>query len=252
MTSFEKYAEYYDLLYSDKDYEGECDYLESIFKKYSKKPVKTLCDAGCGSGRYAIPLAKRGYQVTGVDLSADMIKSANKTRKGNNPEYLVSDIRKLKLNKKFDAVISMFAVIGYITDNKDLKKTLQNIGEHLETGGLFVFDVWNGLAVIRHLPEQRIKEAENDKLKNIRFASPQLRASDHGCEVNYKVLITDKKSKTLDEINEKHIMRFYFPQELRYYLEEAGFDVLKVCPFKDLNGEINENTWNMSIIAQKK
>ncbi len=54
-----------------------------------------------------------------------------------------------------------------------------------------------------------------------------------------------------DEINEKHIVRFYFPQEIKYYLEAAGFEVLKICPFMDFDGgRVNENVWNITVIAR--
>ncbi|RCV66085.1 hypothetical protein C5S53_00590 [Methanophagales archaeon] len=51
-------------------------------------------------------------------------------------------------------------------------------------------------------------------------------------------------------INEKHVMRFYFSQELKYYLENAGFEVLKICPFLDLNGRVDEHVWNIAVIAR--
>jgi len=54
----------------------------------------------------------------------------------------------------------------------------------------------------------------------------------------------------LKEINEKHVMRFYFQQELKYYLENAGFEVLKICPFLDLNGRVDEHVWNIAVIAK--
>jgi len=63
VKSFERYAEYYDLIYQDKDYEKEYDFIEEIFQNFSSNPVKTIFDGGCGTGGHAIPLAKRGYQI---------------------------------------------------------------------------------------------------------------------------------------------------------------------------------------------
>ena len=100
------------------------------------------------------------------------------------------------------------------------------------------------------LPEQRMKEIENDKIKIVRVAVPNLRSFEHICEVNYKLLILNKENNTCNEINEKHIVRFYFPQEIKYYLEAAGFEVLKICPFMDLNGGVDENVWNITVIAK--
>ena len=96
----------------------------------------------------------------------------------------------------------------------------------------------------------RIKTVENDELKVIRIADPNLRSFDHICEVNYRLLIINKMNDTFHEIFEKHSVRFYFPQEIKYFLETAGFEVLKTCPFLDLNGKVDETIWNMAVIAK--
>jgi len=242
--SFKDYAKYYDLIYKDKDYEKEVDFIENIFGK--NKPKKIL-EVGCGTGNYTKILLKRGYEVTAIDISEDMLKIA---RGKCACKFIEGDIRSVSINDKFDACIAMFAVMGYITENSDIIRALNNIRRHLKPNGIFIFDVWNGLAVMRLLPEQRIKEVENNEIKIIRFASPNLRSFDHICEVDYKVLILNKADNTYEEINEKHIVRFYFPQEIKYYLENAGFAVLKICPFLDLNGKVDENVWNIAVIAR--
>ena len=243
-TSFKDYAEYYDLIYKDKDYEREVNFIEEIFGE--SKPKKIL-EVGCGTGNYTKILLERGYEVTAVDISEDMLEIA---RRKCNCTLIKGDIKDIALNEKFDTCVAMFAVMGYITKNSDIIKALNNIRRHLKPNGVFVFDVWNGLAVLRLLPEQRIKEVENNEIKIIRFAVPSLRAFDHICEVNYKLLIINKENDTFNKINEKHIVRFYFPQEITHYLEDAGFEVLKICPFLNLNGGVNENVWNITVIAR--
>ncbi len=243
--SFKDYAEYYDLIYKDKDYEKEVDFLEEIFETFYKP--KKILEVGCGTGNYTRILLERGYEVTALDISEDMVKIA---REKCACKFIKGDIRDVSINDEFDACIAMFTVIGYITKNSDLIKALNNIHRYLEPNGVFVFDVWNGLAVMSILPEQRMKEVENDKIKIIRVAVPNLRAFDHICEVNYKLLILNKEENTFNEINEKHVVRFYFPQEIKYYLENAGFEVLRIGPFLDLNGKVDENVWNIVVIAR--
>lgn len=251
MVFKEELAEVYDLIYHDKNYEIECDFVEEIFQKYSEQPISTLLDAGCGTGGHATPLAKRNYNVVGFDLSEMIIEEAKEKSKNiANLEFHVMDLRDFDLHQKFDACIAMFAVMGYLTKNSDIIKALTNIRRHLKPKGIFIFDVWNGLAVMRTLPEQRIKEIENDKVRIIRVAIPNLRAFDHICEVNYKLLVLNKNEGTFNEVNETHVVRFYFPQELKYYLESAGFEVLKICPFLDLNGKVDENEWNIAAITR--
>ena len=243
--SFKNYAKYYDFIYQDKDYNRECNFIEEIFE-ITKKPKKIL-EIGCGTGSYTKILLSRGYKVTAIDISDEMLKIAEKKCFTN---FIRADIRTVKIDDKFDCCLAMFAVMGYIIKNREIIKTLINIRKHLKTNGIFIFDVWNGLSVMRILPEQRIKKVENDEVKIIRYAIPNLIAFEHICEVNYKVLILDKKEKTYHEINEKHIVRFYFPQEIIHYLENAGFEVLNICPFLDLNEKVDENVWNMCVITR--
>jgi len=70
------YADQYDFLYSDKDYDAECDLLEEVFRRYRDGNVRTILDLGCGTGNHAIRLARRGYEVTGVDRSPEMLAKA--------------------------------------------------------------------------------------------------------------------------------------------------------------------------------
>jgi len=242
--SFRDYASYYDLIYKDKDYKKEVDFIEEIFGE--SKPKKIL-EVGCGTGSYTRILLDSGYEVTAVDISEDMLKIA---REKCACKFIKGDVRDITINERFDTCIAMFAVMGYMTENSGITKALNNIRRHLKPNGIFIFDVWNGLAVMRLLPEQRMKEVENGKIKIVRVAIPNLRAFDHICEVNYKLLILNKENTTCNEINEKHVVRFYFPQEIKYYLEDAGFEVLKICPFMDFDGGVNENVWNMCVIAR--
>ena len=56
----------------------------------------------------------------------------------------------------------------------------------------------------------------------------------------------------IDEVEETHVSRFFFPQEVCHYLADAGFEVLKICPFLDLDGKVDENVWNITVVAQAK
>lgn len=247
---FGRYAEYYDILYQDKDYEKECDFSEEIFAKYGGD-IKSILDAGCGTGGHAIPLAKRGYNVVGFDTSGVMIARAKeKARSSNiNIDFQVMDLGDFQFDGKFDACICMFAVIDYITETKDILKALRNIRRHLKENALFVFDFWNGLAVLRILPSVRVKIMEDKGIKIIRTVEPELDAFNHVSKSHYKMMVI-KNNKLVDEIKETHIIRFYFPQEIKHYLEEAGFELLRICPFMDLNGKVDENVWNIVAIAR--
>jgi 2-polyprenyl-3-methyl-5-hydroxy-6-metoxy-1,4-benzoquinol methylase len=248
---FGTYGEYYDIFYDDKDYEQECDFIQEIFKKYSSFPVKSILDAGCGTGGHSLPLAFRGYKVTGIDASPVMIRKAREKAKeaGVNPTFHSLDIRDFDLKKKFDACISMFAVLNYLTETKDLLEALKSIGGHLKPASIFTFDFWNGLAVLRILPSVRVKVVERDGKRVIRTVHPEMDALHHICKSHYHVLVT-KGENIVDEFEETHTVRYFFPQEIAHYLDDAGFELLKFCPFLNLKGTVDENEWNVTAIAR--
>jgi SAM-dependent methyltransferase len=243
--AFEIFAQHYDLIYNDKDYFKEADFIEECIKYYSK--TKKVLEIGCGTGNYTKIFSDKGYKITGIDISEKMLELA---RKKCDCTFLNMDVRNLFLPHRFDCCLALFAVMGYVTDNSDVTKALKNIRNHLYSHGLLVFDVWNGLAVLRNLPESRIKEVENDEFKIVRFAHPTLKAIDHICEVDYKLVVENKGLNQFSVIDEKHRVRFFFPKEIEYYLQNCGFELLKICPFLNFNGKVDENIWNMTIIAR--
>ena len=94
------YSQYYDLLYSDKDYSAEVDYINSLIQANNKN-VNTLLDMGCGTGKHAELFCNKGYIVHGIDLSEDMLKIAENRRKGKEDKlsFSHSNIQNLSLNK---------------------------------------------------------------------------------------------------------------------------------------------------------
>jgi SAM-dependent methyltransferase len=244
------YSEYYDILYMDKDYEKECDFLENVFSHYSRlRPAKIL-DIGCGTGGHLVTLAKRGYDVVGVDKSEWMVEFAKEKvrRYGFGARFFVADVLDLKLDEKFDACISMFAVVNYIVKTDDIIQAFKNVRRHLKHGGLFIFDYWYGPAVLTIRPSIRVKVVEKDGIKLIRIVVPELDTFNHIQRSNY-YLLAIRDGIVVDEARETHVLRYLFPQELIHYLKEAKFKVLKFCEFPYLDKPPSENTWNVATIA---
>ena len=106
---FNTYAGYYDLLYKDKDYTAEASYIDGLIKKY-RPGAKSILNLGCGTGRHDAYFGNMGYSVCGIDLSDRMLTEARKRTIPGKVEFLKGDVRAVELNKKFDAVISLFHV----------------------------------------------------------------------------------------------------------------------------------------------
>jgi len=245
------YAEAYDSLYKAKSYVKECDFLESIILKY-KRNAKNILDLGCGTGGHDIILAERGYKVTGVDLSSEMLKIAkNKSaEKKLKIDFINGNIAKMNLGKRFDVVISMFAVMGYQIENAMIANVCQRARGHLSKGGLFIFDCWYGPAVLSDKPRPVIKEVKlADGEKIVRYTTPVLDTMGHTVDIRFK-LRKMKKDKIVNETKETHKMRFMFPQEIKYFLNVAGFEVIKLCPFMKMNKDLTIKDWDMTVMAK--
>jgi SAM-dependent methyltransferase len=251
-----EYTDQYDLLYHDKDYEAECDLIEKVLQQYAQRPLETILDLGCGTGSHAIPLAKRGYKVMGVDRSAGMLSHAREktkntfsTQSPNTPTFIEGDVRNVDIGQRFDAVLMMFAVLGYQLTNEDVLAALRTVHQHLKPGGLFVCDVWYGPAVLAVRPSERVKVIPTKEGKLIRVASSTLDTYHHLCEVRYR-LWRLSGSQVMSETEESHMMRYFFPQELAFFLSQTQFKMVDIRSFDDIKCPPSENTWNVLVIGK--
>ena len=141
MDSYTILARYYDRLTADVDYERWTDYAERHFRK-SKQPVRSVVDLACGTGSLACLLARRGYSVTAVDLSPDMLTVAEQKCRDLDVTLLCQDMSRLDLPPgRADAVICCLDSVNYVTRPAALRRTFQRVHDALAPGGLFLFDV---------------------------------------------------------------------------------------------------------------
>lgn len=244
------YAKYYDFFNQGKDYVHETAFLKKTFDMYSKKPVMNVLNLGCGTGMHEIELVKHGYHVHGLDLSPEMVAIAQ-SRNIPNTSFEVGDMSHFKVPKQFDACTVMFAAFGYLTKNQQIESSLKTIHDHLNPEGLAIIEVWNGPGVLTIKPSSRIKEFTRDGIDVHRQSFPTLHAFDQNVEILFKVRLS-QNGAVLDQYEELHTMRFFFPQEMIYYFNKAGFDVLEICKTFELGTTVDENEWNMVVIAKKR
>ncbi len=103
-------AEYFDsIVSSTADTVAEVDFLEELLKKYA---AKSVLDVACGTGRHSINLARKGFNVVGVDYSANLISIARSKAEGLNVDFDVQDVSTLSSDTKFDAAICMWSTLG--------------------------------------------------------------------------------------------------------------------------------------------
>lgn len=250
MKSFQKFADYYDTIYSkEKNYKKETRFLMKVIKKYSPIEVENILSLGCGTAAHEVILAKQGFKITGIDRSKEMLKIAKEKAEGEGLDiaFKLADIEKFKINKKFDFAMAMYNVIDYLIKNESLEKALKNTAKSLKKGAIFVFDCRYGPAVLKSRPVDKTKKISEGI---IRKTKQKLEIEGEFIDINFEFL--EKRNKNWKTIaKENHKMRFWYLQELKYFLDKNGFKLIKVCNPMNLNSKISENNWNIFIISQK-
>ncbi len=255
MTSqFDAYARYYDLLYRDKDYAAEVQYLKKLVTGVGGR-CESVLELGCGTGRHAELLADGGCMVVGIELSDVMFQGACKRAENRSPFAKGSfcpkrgDVRSYRANQVFDSVFSLFHVVSYQVSNDDVCATFETARIHLASGGHFVFDIWYGPAVLSQRPLVRIRKIQGDGISICRVAEPRLDSRKSVVEVNYTVLLTDV-SAALTTICETHVMRYFFEQELKLIAKQNGFELMVVEEWMT-GREPSLDTWGVVVVARK-
>ena len=244
------YASAYDVLYREKDYLGEIELLSRVFRQYAAQPVRTVLDLGCGTGNHALRLAANGYQAVGVDRSSRMLAIAEQKARGQaiSLRFHQADIRNVELGETFDAVLMLFAVLGYQTENDDVKSALQTARRHLRPDGLLVFDVWYGPAVLAQGPQERVHTIEDAGSTWVRTSSGRLDSLQHHCHVDFDLRHMQSGSM-IEETTEHHIVRYFFPKEIERFLNDSGFRLLRLGAFPAFDVEADQTTWNVMAVA---
>ncbi|NND81334.1 MAG: class I SAM-dependent methyltransferase [Gammaproteobacteria bacterium] len=243
---FDAYGRYYDLLYRDKDYAAEVDYIDSLLREH-RVPGRNLLEFGSGTGKHGRLLAQRGYDVTGVERSAEMVARAEQT---NGFRCQEGDICTVQLGLEFDAVLSLFHVVSYQVSNSAVSAVFARAAEHLKPGGLFIFDIWYSPAVYAQGVEVREKKMSDEVTNITRLAEPVVFANENRVDVNYTIHSTDLRSDDTETILETHSMRHFSLPELDLLAEINNCQRLRAEEF--LTGrDAGENTWGVCVVLQK-
>lgn len=208
MNAYLRFSYYYDDIFSELDYTNWLYFIEPYLKKES-----TILDLACGSGTLAILLKLKGYNVEGLDLSSSIIDVAKEKAKIHhlNIPFYVDDMTSFKINKKYDVITCFFDSVNFLKDKYYLDKLFENVYNHLNDNGLFIFDVFSN---------NLLNEYKNHKLK-IK-------------EKTHKIIW---KSKKVNSSILKHnilIKEGSLKQKEQYYEYYYSLDDLKNNKFKEI------------------
>lgn len=260
MAVFGDYARYYNLLYADKDYSKETGFVLECFSAAGCR-FTSLLDLGCGTGRHALCMAERGKAVIGVDQSETMLEMGRQKLSEAvmrrplpahvpMPELFLGDAREIRLGRTFDAVTSLFHVMSYQNNEDEALALLATAHQHLQPGGMFLFDFWYGPGVLSDPPTERDRIMEDAQTRVERHAHPVQRINDDVVEVHYTMKLEDKLTGRKSRLEEVHAMRYWFMPELKYLARRAGFTVVGEGAWLSTSLP-SASTWNAWMLVKK-
>ncbi len=249
---FNAYAAYYDLLYKDKDYAGETNYIQQLLQHFAPNAIDIL-EMGCGTGGHAAQLASLNYHVTGVDMSHEMLARAE-TRVSTivgefRPQFVLSDLREYVSDQTFDVVLALFHVISYQTSNKDLIKAFSTAAKHLRPDGKLIFDFWYGPGVLNDPPTVRVRRMESEDVRVTRIAEPAIDINANLVDVKFDVRVEHAEQHI--QLQENHLMRYLFAPELDMLLSMAGLKRVELYQWNTMQPP-EQHTWYACIVATTK
>jgi ubiquinone/menaquinone biosynthesis C-methylase UbiE len=227
---YRKFARYYDRIYEKIDLQIEADFIKWAVAQHKTTKGNKLLDIACGTGRHA-QLLKDGFDVFGVDINPEMLKIAREKLPEIN--LVQGNMKELNLDKKFDVAICMFSAMNYNTTIDEFKGTLINFHNHLNEGGVLIFDYginqenWiEGLVSVDTV-------VDND-LKLARICQSHL--EDGIFQANFVFLI--KEDGKLDFDIDEHKLGVLGIEEVLNSMAEAGFKSF-------IYSEFTEKEWNV-------
>ena len=221
MTQYQDFAYIYDkLMHQDVDYDAWCDYIENMFDLHGVSP-DTLCELACGTGNMTARLSSRGYNMTGVDISSDMLRVAD--AKTKDVSYICSDMSKLKLDDKYDAFLCMIDGLNYVITPKSVINTFKTVKEHLNENGLFMFDISSQYKLKEIIGNETFIHSEYDVFYSWenKFIE-KYNLSD--MLLNFFVREDDMYTR----FEERHLQRGWTIPEMKTMLKKAGFREINV------------------------
>ena len=223
-----RFAKYYDFIYERLlDYGADVRYLEAIFRKFLPGKPRTILDLGCGTGNHDLPLARRGFSVTGLDLSRPQLAIARRKAReaGLRIRLVRGDMRSFDLGTSFDAAICMFGAFGYLLKTTDAVRCLRSVRRHLPPDGLFAFEFWQSSAV-RPSPYQSWFHRKGREFELVRLSEARYDSRTKVLAVEFRFFVF-RGRRTLDRFDETHRVRTYSLPEMRAVLRRGGFDLVR-------------------------
>lgn len=280
MESYTDFAQVYDELMDETPYEEWCDYLVTLLKKHgntendtnvTNRDNETICerttadtasefvaenlaqerntilDLGCGTGTLTELLARRGYDMIGVDNAQEMLQIAmeKRERSGLDILYLLQDMREFELYGTVGAVISVCDSLNYLLTEEDIVRTFAKVNDYLYPQGLFIFDFNTVYKYAEVIGDATIAENREDCSfiwENYYHEEQEIN------EYDLTVFVTE--GRLFRRFHEVHYQRGYRLEQMKALLLQAGLEFLEALD-ADTHGEVTEESERIYVVARK-
>lgn len=219
--SYERFAYLYDQLMQDVPYENWVSLVEAYKRKYSVEGNKLL-DLACGTGELSVRFAREGFEVTGADLSTDMLSVAKAKADGLGLpiRFFQQDMTELDDLGEYDIIGIFCDSLNYLPDEQAVRQTFEGVYRLLKKGGLFLFDI-HSVYKMDHIFADATFTSDDEDITYIwnSYNGEQ----PHSVEHELTFFVFDEQSGKYDRIDELHFQRTYPEGTYRQLLEETGF-----------------------------
>lgn len=233
---YNNFAQIYDTLMDDVDYKKWFNYIQKILNDKNLSPQKVL-EMACGTGSFTEFLCQEGYNITCFDLSQEMLSVAyDKLRRYRNCKILKQNMIDFKLKKKYELILCLCDSINYITSSGDLKKVFKNVYDHLEDGGLFIFDINSSYKLSNLIGENTFVE---DREEIFYVWENWFDSEEELCEFYLTFFV--KENEKYIRFNERHVQKAYEIDEITDILRSVSFKSIDIYEGFTLEKPINES-----------
>lgn len=229
---------YYYILYNHRDWKEAELFIDNLISFLKPKPNSKVFDMPCGKGRHSVYMNKKGFDVTGIDLSPKSIACA-KEYANQHLSFFVHDMRKLFRENYFNIALNLFTSIGYFENDKENADTITSASAALKTGGVFILDFMNSEKIQKCLVSE-----ENKNIDGIRFKVK--RKIENGFVVkNIDVVDGDKKYSFFEKV------KLLTLNDFKNYFSLSGLKITRVFGNYSLD-KFDENISERLIIVGRK
>ena len=217
-------APFYDAINADIDYKSWADFIEKVSSRFGKARPELVLDLCCGTGRMTLELASRGYDMTGIDYSPEMLDIARGEGEGSGFDilWLCQDMREFELYGTVDLAVCCLDSVNHLTKPADLKKCLSLVHNYLIPDGLFIFDI-NGKEKFEKIYGDNSYVMEEDGAvcvwQNAYDEKSKL------CDF-YITLFKERADGAYERYDELQTERMYLISDIKRYLNGVGLEFI--------------------------